>query len=102
MAKFVYRQQTDKLPSIYDNHYTKVGETHSYATRQHDLLKIDNPVNKTIHSENTSIIIGAKIWNKLPHDIREVDKLYKFKNICKVFYIDQYETNDLAKKNTLN
>lgn len=94
MAKFVYRQQTDKLPSIYDNHYTKVGETHSYATRQHDLLKIDNPVNKTIHSENTSIIIGAKIWNELPHDIREVDKLYKFKNICKVFYIDQYKTYD--------
>ena len=29
-----------------------------------------------------------------PPDIREVDKLYKFKNLCKVFYIDQYETDD--------
>ena len=93
MAKFVYRQQNNKLPSIYDKHFTKVGETHGHTTRQQDLLKIENTVNKSTHSENTSTKIGAKIWNELPKEIREADKLYKFKNFCKVFYIDQYETD---------
>ena len=94
MAKFVYRQQTDQLPSIYDNHFTKVGETHHHETRQQDLLKIENAGNQTIYSENRSSVTAARIWNELPNEIRQADKLYKFKEYCKVYYINQYQPDN--------
>jgi hypothetical protein len=90
MAKFVYKQQHNLLPSIFENHYTKIHETHNHGTRQKELLKVDNKPNKNHHSENMSTITGAKIWNELPEDIRKAKTLSIFKNLCKNHYINKY------------
>ena len=61
MAKFAYKQQHKLLPGGFENHYTKVQDTHNHTTRQKDLLKIGNYSQKTRHSEMMSAIAGAKI-----------------------------------------
>ncbi len=92
-CKFVYKQQNNLLPRIFEHHYTKVQETHTHRTRQKELLKVENRPNKTHHSENMSTVNGAKIWNELPEEIRKAKNLTVFKNTCKTYYLDKYKTN---------
>ena len=90
MAKFVYKQQHNLLPGVFDNHYTKVQETHDHVTRQKDLLKIGNHSHKSRHRENMSAVSGAKIWNDLPEEVRQAKTLATFKNSCKAHFLDSY------------
>ena len=90
MAKFVYKQQHNLLPGVFDNHYTKVQETHDHVTRQKDLLKIGNHSHKSRHRENMSAVSGAKIWNDLPEEVRQAKTLATFKNSCKAHFLNSY------------
>ena len=90
MAKFVFKQQNNLLPGIFKNHYTKIYDTHSHKTRQNELLKIDNSPNNSQHREKMSTIIGAKIWNEIPAEIRKAKTLATFKMQCKAYYINKY------------
>ena len=92
LAKFVYKQQSNLLPSIFENHYTRVEQTHDHETRQMNLIKVENATNITKHSELMSKITGAKVFNALPEEIRDAHRLYKFKDMCKTYYISKYET----------
>ena len=38
-----------------------------------------------------SKITGAKVFNDLPEEIRNAHRLYKFKDMCKAYYISKYE-----------
>ena len=58
ISKFVYKQQANLLPCIFDNQFTRVGVTHDHATRQQELLKIENTTHKTKHSEKLSTTRG--------------------------------------------
>ena len=42
------------------------------------------------HREKMSTIIGAKIWNEIPEEIRKSKTLGTFKLKCKAYYINRY------------
>ena len=90
LAKFVFKQQNNLLPDIFKNHYVKIYETHGHKTRQNELLKIDNTPMNSQHREKLSKIIGAKIWNEIPQEIRKAKTLATFKLKCKAYYINRY------------
>ena len=90
IAKFVFKQQNNLLPDIFKNHYVKIYETHGHKTRQNELLKIDNTPMNSQHREKLSTIIGAKIWNEIPEEIRKAKTLATFKLKCKAYYINRY------------
>ena len=96
LAKFVYKQQNKRLPSIFENHYTRINETHEHETRRHNELKIENAPNKSKHNELLSKVTGAKIYNALPEEIRDARKFEDFKNYCKVFYINNYDQTNVT------
>ena len=96
LAKCVFKQQNNRLPSIFENHYTRINETHEHETRRHNELRVENAPNKSKHNELLSKVTGAKIYNALPEEIRDARKFEDFKNYCKVFYIDNYDQTNVT------
>ena len=94
------------LPSLYileilcftfDNIHqlTTSAQTHRYNTRHHNRILL--PRHETCLFEQQDLYVGAKLYNLLPSEIREIQSRHSFKNKCKqmltenVFYsVDEF------------
>ena len=79
---FVYRQRNELLPSVFDKYYQTVIERNKRSTsRRITDLYVDYA--RTTCGTKSLKIIGAKLWNQLPSELKEVKGIYKFKKMLR-------------------
>ena len=80
---FVYKQQNNLLPNIFQHFYQPISDTHSYETRQQGNLQMKSF--RTDCGQTSISYYGAKLWNLLPVEIRHSSSLNIFKKRCRKF-----------------
>ena len=79
---FVYKQRLGLLPQIYRNYYQSVTESNTRSMTNNDLYV---EFARTTSGSKSIKIIGAKLQNTLPIDIKEANTVYQFKKEVKMF-----------------
>ena len=74
---FVYKQQNNMLPSVFNNYYAKNHTIFTRSTRQSNDLHL--PFFRLSGGQKSLKYYGAKIWNDLPTDIKNIVSLSALK-----------------------
>ena len=84
VSVFVYKQRNDLLPDIYNDYFLLNSEVQQRTTYRHnDNIYVNR--SRTSGGSKSLKIVGAKMWNKLPLDIRNSPSLNCFKKRCRTF-----------------
>ena len=88
LGTFMYRNSMNKLPSAFNNYFTKRSDVHNYPTRHGNHLNV--PKNKTFsdHSVRTS---GPQLWNSLENSLKNSKSVKHFRNQFKQKLISSYD-----------
>ena len=84
----VYKQQHNLLPEIFANMYYQNSGVRQRSTRQDTHIFIKQY--KTTYGEHAVKVTGAKLWNCLPGEIRNMESLYIFKRAVKQFILSKW------------
>ena len=84
---FVYKQQHNLLPAIYNEYYVRVKATTDRITRQSENILIEKY--RTNQGQKTIKFVGGKLWNILPNDIKESSSVNTFKLKCKGYILNK-------------
>ncbi len=87
IAKFVYKQQNNLLPNIFNKYIIKNTNIHNYNTRQ--MLHVPH-ITKQIGKYKTEYQ-GVVIWNALPKNIVQSKSVKGFHKKIKKYVIKQYK-----------
>ena len=74
VMKFVYKCIQGVVPDVFLDHYTCI--THNHRTRQANKLNV--PRTRIKIGEKNSKVVGAKLYNNLPNDIKDSVTLKSF------------------------
>ena len=88
VAKFVYKQRGNSLPSIFRKYYSTHAQVRGHRTRQTDRLHVHNP--RTTHGVKYIKVIGINVFNNLPMYITNSPSLNSFKRRVKKHLLMQY------------
>jgi len=85
---FVYKQQSNMLPAIFDTYFKLNSDVCMRTTRQSDDLYI--PLCRTKTAQRSLKYIGAKLWNSIGDHVKRCKTIYCFKRTYKSELIDSY------------
>ena len=88
LGSFMYKHQTDQLPNIFSNYFTKHVETHKYNTRNAQDYSI-NKSNK-VFSDRAVRNCGPIFWNSLNNEIKRCKNTKEFRNSLKKHLLSNY------------
>ena len=91
ITSFVYQWFHKLTPSCFADHFEQISSVHLYYTRQsnNDNLFL-NQVQTTQYGLHSLCFSGAKLWNSLPLDIKQITSFSRFRQIVKNSMIDKY------------
>jgi len=75
------------LPLIFQNYLSLNNSVHSHNTRTKDLVHVSQ-VNKFYGSRSINIL-GARIWNNLPHIIASISSIISFEKTAKEYFLSE-------------
>ena len=79
------------LPSIFLNFISLAKSTHSYNTRFASNLNFSRPSVRTNYGIHTFKYIASKLWEQIPHNIKNVSSIHRFKKQYELFLLnDQF------------
>ena len=84
----MHQQQKGKLPDIFNKYYTVNSAIHDYHTRQSNKLNQRKP--KSSVGCQSLKIVGAKLYNDIPDDIKTRDNLQSFRSAVKRHLLSSY------------
>ena len=103
LLKFIFNCLNKVNPQIFNSWFTLTSEVHCYPTRSKFLDFDNNTVTRTLficaartthYGLKLTRVLGAKLWNNLPPDIRKTGiSLGIFKNLVKDHLFSQYHTS---------
>ena len=76
------------MPSVFQNYYKTVNQTHNHCTRQSKKLHVVKT--RTKMGEKSMRIIGAKMFNNLQTNITECKSVQSFKQKLKLHILESY------------
>ena len=88
ILKFVYKQQNQLLPNIFNNFYITNKETHNYDTRQRGKLHVNKITKK--YGKDTIKHMGTIYWNQLPIPITTSKTVKRFSKQVKKHFVSFY------------
>ena len=88
LAKIVHKTFHHNRPD-FNKHFTCSSSVHSYGTRSATRHNIDTPRFNKSSSQRGYDFVGAKIWNSIPLDIRNLEP-HKSKSRFRNFLLQQY------------
>ena len=68
LGMFMYRNSVNKLPSSFNNYFTKRSEVHYYLTRHGNHLSLTK--SKKTFSDHSVHTTGPRLWDALENSIR--------------------------------
>ena len=77
LLSFVFKQQHQMLPSVFDNYYQTIGSINQRSSRYSSDLFID--FRRTVHGCKSTKIVAAKLWNNLPLNVRHIANFNEFR-----------------------
>ena len=93
LGKFCFSFYNNLLPEAFNDIYTKTSFIHSHNTRNSNItFYLSNQNNKA--GFNSLNYLGAKVWNSIPNDIKEVKRLECFKHKYKSYLLTNYQENN--------
>ena len=87
-AKFVYKHKRGMLPSNFDNYLTSIENIHGRCLRSSSSGNYRQVWGRTIMGSKLIQNEGAKLWNSIPANIRNVESLKKFSQIYKIHLLN--------------
>ena len=84
---FVYKQQHQKLPIIFNNTFTLNKAIRDRVTRQDNLLYVGR--SQTNFGKNKVSNIAAGLWNTLPEEIRNAESVNTFKKKTVIYLLER-------------
>ena len=90
VATFMYKYTNNRLPSSFQNLFTRNNTIHSYPTRTCGDFHLTNP--KLIIAHKSIRHYGPDLWNKLSSFIKSCSTLYSFKATMKRKLLSLYQT----------
>ncbi len=85
IVTMVYKFLHGLGPESCKNLLVLVSNTHNVATRAADNLMLHVPQTRLVLSDNDFAVVGPKLWNQLPFDIKNSESLEVFKTQIKSF-----------------
>ena len=89
LGSFMYRNSLNKLPSSFNNYFTKRSDVHNYPTRHGNHLNL--PQNKKTFSDRSVRTRGPQLWNSLENSLKTSMSVKHFRNQFKQKIISSYE-----------
>ena len=86
-AKFTYKHKNGMLPRNFDN-YLRITENSHYNTRSSSSGRYTQVWGRTNKSLKRIQYDGAKLWNAIPENIRNVESLGNFSQIYKIHLLN--------------
>ncbi len=80
---FVHKQRNNLLPEVFKEYYHNVRGRSMRSSRQNNNLYVEFA--RTSFGTKSLKIIGAKLWNIIPTEIKEVQGIHKFKHLLKKY-----------------
>ena len=84
MFKALYGQ----TPTYISCMFTKTAEIHNRSLRSVDNAQLRFPFSRATYFGNSFTVNGAKLWNSLPNEFREIADINSFKNTVKSYLIN--------------
>jgi hypothetical protein len=81
LATFMYRHQSQSLPTIFNDYFSTNASVHGYNTRSRFNLR--SAICKTNVRQFSARIAGPKLWNSIDRSIRNQSSLSSFKKAYK-------------------
>ena len=92
ILSFVHNYFSKKLPPVFDDYYSTLAEQHQLDTRNgQNLLYIPNHV--TNIAATSLKISGAKLWNHLENNFKNIPKVKSFRMMFKKKLVSSYNVN---------
>ena len=92
ILSFVHNYFSKKLPPVFDDYYSILAEQHQMDTRNgQNLSHIPNHV--TNIAATSLKISGAKLWNKLDNNLKNIPKVKSFRKMFKTKLVGSYIVN---------
>ena len=92
ILSFVHNYFSKKLPPVFDGYYSTLLDQHQINTRNgQNLLYIPNHV--TNIAATSLKISGAKLWNNLENNFKNIPKVKSFRNKIKEKKVCSYNVN---------
>ena len=83
----MFKAFNGQAPTYISSMFTKTSEIHNRNLRSVENAKLRIPFSKTTYYENSFTVNGAKLWNSLPNELREMSNINTFKNAVKSYLL---------------
>ena len=92
ILSFVHNYFSKNLPPVFDDYYSTLAEQHQIDTSNgQNLLYIPHHV--TNIAATSLKISGAKLWNKLDNNLKNIPKVKSFRKMFKTKLVGSYIVN---------
>ena len=92
ILSFVHNYFSKKLPPVFDDYYSTLAEQHQINTRNGQYL-LDIPNHSTNIAAKSIKISGAKLWNNLENNFKNIPKVKSFRMMFKKKLVSSYNVN---------
>ncbi len=83
---FVHKGKHNLLPCVFNDYYHNITERNIRSKRLNDLYV---EFSRTSGGMKSIRILGAKLWNKLPTELKDVQSSYNFKKMAREYLLDK-------------
>ena len=90
LGKFCYKFQNQILPNQFKNQFTNISSVHGYNTRNSKNQFFQNKQNNKA-GFSTLACSGAKLWRKIPEEIKLSKSIYIFTTNYKNCLLQKYQ-----------
>ena len=77
-----------KAPAYISHMFIKTSDIHDRCLRSSDNNELRVPFSKTRYYENSFSVNGAKLWNSLPTNIKQISNINSFKNAVRSYLLN--------------
>ena len=89
LAKFMHKLFNNKLPEMFQNSFTKIGNVHNYETRNNITANYYLPHTSKKAGHNKLEYRGVKLWNEIDVNLKKLP-LYTFNKQYKNALLSTY------------
>ena len=90
VAIFMYKYNTNALPTTFSNYFVQNSNNHRYNTRSAPLYRL--PLFSTVSCQKSILFQGPKLWNSIPVEIRHSASITTFKAKMRVYLAESWSS----------
>ena len=86
---YIIAHEKKDVPSIFLNFITLAKSTHFFNTRFASNLNFSRPTVRTNYGIYTFKYVASKLWEQIPHNLKNIESIYQFKKQYKLFLLEE-------------